>query len=215
MKANEKMMRQQALQTAKPILFNTEMVRAIQNGTKTVTRRVIKPKYTNTEIILQNGKVFETAGTPSTTAAIKLPYQVGDILYVRETWAFDTGDDGDEIGTGVFLYKADGHEEYKGRWQPSIHMPKEAARIFLRITNVRVERLQAIDGYGVLVEGIDNGSSNPAMGKRWENMQRMAYSMLWNSTVKQSDLSKYGWNASPWVWVIEFERISKEEAYNG
>lgn len=212
----------------KPILFNTEMVKAIQNGTKTVTRRVLKPKYTNTEIIiLKNGKAFETAGTPATTVEIKLPYQIGDVLYVRETWFYEmhmhdlTAGEPD-LPNGRYLhryvYRAE-NPDYPvdvgvgaGGWSPSIHMPKEAARIFLRVTNIRVERLQDIDGYGILAEGVDNGSSNPTMGKRWENMQCLAYSEIWNSTIKKSDLDKYGWNANPWVTVNEFERISKEEA---
>lgn len=184
----------------KPILFNTEMVKSIQNNTKKVTRRVIKPKYTNTEIILQNGKVFETAGTPSTTAAIKLPYQVGDILYVRETWAeLET-----VYGDLYYAYKADDdilhHSigENFTHWGPSIHMPKEAARIFLRVTDVKVERLQEImeDPPGknnqIIREGFAYGCD---------------FIAFWNNTINKSDIDKYGWNANPWVWVIEFERI--------
>lgn len=97
-------------------------------------------------------------------------------------------------------------------WHPSIHMPREAARIFLRVTDVRVERLQKIDGHGVLAEGVDNGHSNPAMGKRWENMQLMAFPALWDSTIKPAARDLYGWDANPWVWVIEFEQIGREEA---
>lgn len=85
-------------------------------------------------------------------------------------------------------------------------MPKAAARIRLKVKNVRVERLQEIDGAVILSEGIDNGKSNPSMGKRWENMQRETFKTLWNSTIKKSDLDRYGWDANPWVWVIEFER---------
>ncbi len=195
-------------------LFNTEMTKAILGGTKTATRRVVKPKYTNTEIILKNGKAFETAGTLATTVEIRLPYQVGDILYVRETWAeLETVN-----GHLYYAYKADDdtlHHSIGGNfthWCPSIHMPKEAARIFLKVTDVWIEKLQDIGGYGVLAEGVDNGKSNPTMGVRWENMQRLAYSEIWNSTIKKSDLDKYGWDANPWVTVNEFERISKEEA---
>ena len=88
-------------------------------------------------------------------------------------------------------------------------MPKEAARIFLKVTDVRVERLQDIDGQGIAREGVDNGKSNPSMGVRWENMQRLAFEELWNSTIKKKDFDIYGWDANPWVWVIEFERIEK------
>ncbi len=179
----------------KPILFNTEMVKAILDGRKSVTRRVVK---------------FNKRWTPN-APAVKAPYHPGDILYVRETF-FEY--------KGHYYYKADEKDETLDallsspslKWRPSIHMPKEAARLFLRVTRVRVERLQDINGYGVLAEGVDNGSSNPTMRKRWENMQRMAFSDLWDSTIKKADLPRYGWDANPWVWVTEFERISKEEA---
>lgn len=197
------MTREEALKIAKPILFNTRMVLAIQGGTKTVTRRLVKPKYTNTKIVLKNGKAFETLGTPATTVEIKAPYKVGDILYVRETWSTVN------VRPKRYLYKTNcpEAENLPVKWHPSLHMPKEAARYFVRVTSVHAERLQDIDGYGILAEGVDNGSSNPAMGKRWENIQRAAYSELWNSTVKKSELDKYVWAANPWVWVIEFERL--------
>lgn len=170
------MTKNEILKIAKPILFNTEMVRAILDGRKTVTRRVAKKSQS--------------------------PYKKGNILYVRETWCKGSLDYNEE----KFYYKADNKIPHC-QWCPSIHMPKEAARIFLRVKNVRTERLQDIDGYGILAEGVDNGNSNQTMGKRWENMQRMAFSEIWNSTVKKSDIEKYGWSANPWVWVIEFERV--------
>ena len=165
----------------KPILFNTEMVRAIIEGRKTVTRRVIKLWHRMP------------------------PYRVGDTLYIRETW---------REYNGKYFFKANEPREYDDyktnpKWKPSIHMPKEAARIFLKVTDVRVERLQDIDGQGIAREGVDNGKSNPSMGVRWENMQRLAFEELWNSTIKKKDFDIYGWDANPWVWVIEFERIEK------
>lgn len=153
---------------------------------------------------------YAIEGTPR---VIRPPYQPVDILYVRETWNGDWCDH--------YIYKADGGSAKAAgytaepKWRPSIHMPKEAARLFLRVTGVRVERLKDIDGHGILKEGIDNGKSNPAMGTRWENMQSMAFAELWNSTLKSADLPLYGWAANPWVWVIEFERISKDEALGG
>lgn len=90
-------------------------------------------------------------------------------------------------------------------------MPKEAARIWLKVTDVRVERLQDISAYDVLREGVNNTKSNPAMGKRWENIQMMAFSELWDSTIRKSQIDIYGWGANPWVWVIEFERCGKPE----
>lgn len=197
----------------KPILFNTDMVRAILDGRKTVTRRVVKPHYRDNEIgfnIITNANTGKYVCIEyfdeweNETRYMADPYRPGDILYVRETWC-------DPSGTGwPILYKADmplKAADYK--WYPSIHMPREAARIFLRVTDVRVERLQEIDGRSVLAEGVDNGHSNPTMGKRWENMQLMAFSALWDSTIKPADRDLYGWEANPWVWVIEFERCEK------
>lgn len=210
-----------------PILFNTDMVRAILDGRKTVTRRLIKPQPKCRLCYTFAGCNHGTWSYPSDTAhefwgeEYRLPdcitdddkqmvwtppYHTDDILYVRETWntnpLYDYGNE-----TNKYVYKADydGHAGEFG-WHPSIHMPKEAARIWLKVTDVRVERLQKIDGTEILAEGIDNGKSNRAQGKRWENMQGMAFESLWNSTLKKSDLARYGWGANPWVWVIEFER---------
>lgn len=152
------------------------------------------------------------------------PYCPGDILYVRETFAKmncnECNADATDCESAVerngltifcsgemYVYKATDLLPDGIKWRPSIHMPKEAARIFLRVTDVRVERLQDINGYGILAEGVDNGKSNPTMGARWDNMQLMAFSELWNSTVKKSDFDRYGWDANPWVWVIELERV--------
>lgn len=192
----------------KPILFNTEMVRAILDGRKTVTRRVVMPQPEGRPIRMTENSCYPGCyaieGTPR---VIRPPYQPGDTLWVRETWA--------KSMAGTFMYQADDKAIMVERWRPSIHMPREAARLFLRVTGVRVERLKDIDGHGILKEGIDNGKSNPAMGTRWENMQSMAFAELWNSTLKSADLPLYGWAANPWVWVIEFERISKDEALGG
>ena len=84
-------------------------------------------------------------------------------------------------------------------------MPRWASRITLEIVNVRVKRLQDISGRDVLAEGIDNGASNPAMGVRWENMQRMAFEKVWNSSINAK--RGYGWNSNPYVWVIEFRKV--------
>lgn len=211
--------------SVKPILFNTEMVQAILDGRKTATRRAVKPQFALDADGKKHafgdidGNIFIWADKPNIKTVIHPPYSPGNILYVRETWRIL------EVGNPpphcVVEYKAGGMEKFdniialptvKGEWHPSIHMPKEAARLFLRITDVRVERLQDMTGHDVLAEGVDNGSSNPTMGARWENMQRMAFEGLWDSTVKKADMPRYGWNANPWVWVIEFEQIGKEVA---
>jgi len=202
----------------KPILFNTKMNRAILDGRKSVTRRVVKPQP---RAIYHDGTILYDEGCPiilveaqnGRLEQITVPYCPGDILYVRETFR--------ETPAFGVMYRADWdndacpYMESDDKWCPSIHMPKEAARLFLRVTDAWVERLQDLTGHDVLAEGIDNGKSNPTMGNRWENMQRKAFSELWGSTVKKADLPLYGWDANPWVWVIEFERISKEEAQKG
>ena len=179
-----------------PILFNTEMVRAILEGRKTVTRRVVTPQPPAGVTQLYHGAAPGRWRSPGKDVwvEIRAPYQPGDILWVRETWAAWSPTYGTEPR---LIYKADDNVPSGVKWNPSIHMPREAARIFLRVTGVRVERLQKIDDAGVVAEGLEIGCY---------------FDELWNSTIKPKDRPTYGWDANPWVWVIEFERISKEEA---
>ena len=90
-------------------------------------------------------------------------------------------------------------------WHPSIHMPKEAARIWLKVTDVRVERLQEITSEQICREGVEVEYPHALNGEE----KRYAFSTLWNSTIKKADLDRYSWDANPWVWVIEFERCEK------
>ena len=194
-----------------PILFNTEMVRAILDGRKSCTRRILKH---DVEAILNSPYHKEHPEVEDEQIISKLcmpPYQPGDILYVRETWcALPVNEAGHMRGHSTYYYRADGDlrpSGWRGKWNPSIHMPKEAARIWLKVTDVRVERLQEITADGIRNEGLSSaavhcGDMEIAL-KEWEN--------LWNSTIKKSDLDRYGWDASPWVWVIEFERCEKPE----
>lgn len=198
----------------KPILFNAEMVRAILDGRKTGTRRVVKPQPVQKICYhAATDKWFYCNGM-DVGSECKPPYQPGDILYVRETFS-------KAYGKGYY-YAAD-YDEHdvlpadRGdvsvsknmiKWRPSIHMPKEAARIFLRVTGVRVERLQDITG----VESIAEGVEPEALSSVGEDFAIGMFHDIWDSTIKPDDLSRYGWQANPWVWVIEFERISKEEA---
>lgn len=183
----------------KPILFNTEMVRAILDGRKTVTRRVIH---------IPNYGYFMTE-----PPRVVSRYQTGDILYVRETWTILPVTPGDNFRpSGVYYYRADGDmrpDRYRDNgWHPSIHMPKEAARIFLRVQDVHVERVQEITGAECVREGIPQESLKE-VGEAFTVGQ---FADLWDSTVKPSDRALYGWDANPWVWVIDFERISRDEA---
>lgn len=196
----------------RPILFNTEMVKAILDGRKTCTRRVIKPQptYSAKSGFSWKGYSYGTDLPPTKNGAAynflcNAPYQQGDILYVRETWHKYTK----RVGSGeschlaeFYGYKASiaNSEDANEPWKPSIHMPKEAARIWLKVTDVRVERLRNITEAGAINEGcIDD--IEYAKGKSARNH----FVDIWNSTIKKSDIDKYGWSANPWVWVIEFE----------
>ena len=200
----------------KPILFNTEMVRAILDGRKTCTRRLVKPQpdekhtyplgfvtdSTEKKEVGCFGFGINEYGGSIQYAKPPYGYAPGDILYVRETWS--------ELSSG-YEYKADGENiDHLGnmiKWRPSIHMPKEAARIWLKVTDVRVERLQEITSEQISREGVEVEYPHVLNGEE----KRYAFSTLWNSTIKKSDLDHYGWNANPWVWVIEFERCEKPE----
>lgn len=208
----------------KPILFNTEMIRAILDGRKTCTRRLVKPqpdeKHTfplgfvtdsteKKEVGCFGFGIDEYGGS---IQYAKPPYQPGDILYVRETWHKYTK----RIGKGeachlaeFYGYKASvaNSEDAEEPWKPSIHMPKEAARIWLRVTDVRVERLQDITSEQIGREGVEVEYPHVLNGEE----KRYAFLTLWNSTIKKSNLDCYGWDANPWVWVIEFERCKKPE----
>lgn len=185
----------------KPILFNTEMVKAILDGRKTCTRRIVKPQPGS----VQGSKCYKE-NSFTEFKEIKAPYQIEDIIYVRETWTtidnFKNYADVEIDKNIKYLYKCDDNGKEHvfidvgvKRWKPSIHMPKKAARIFLRVTNVRVERLQALDYEGAIKEGIKTGYDG------WIS----DFKNLWNSTLKKEQLNMYGWEANPWVWVIEFE----------
>lgn len=183
----------------KPILFNTEMVLAILDGRKTQTRRVVKA---GNHTVLRGG-TFPGALDGQKYGAeldnhgvIVAPYQKGDILYVREAWIENNNPHSDNCGG--YEYRAD----YDGalcqsliKWRPSIHMPKKAARIFLRVTDVKVQRLKSISTSDAFDEGF----------RDWNDLVR-----VWDGTIKPEDREKYGWFANPWVWAITFERVSKE-----
>ena len=224
-----------------PILFNTEMVQAILDGRKTVTRRCIKYKYSNTEMKMKTDKYGtrlieiqkdvegETHGkNPDGSTWHKLlpyieknpPCKKGNILYVRETWNWYN-----ECECKRYIYRADYGEEHKsGYWKPSIHMPKEAARIFLKVKDVRVERLQDITEKQAESEGLKFKAMYCPKDDTFVEIQnpsidsaatyKNGFTKTWNSTIKKSDIEKYGWNANPWVWVIEFERCEKPEGGN-
>lgn len=225
----------------KPILFNTDMVQAILAGRKTVTRRLVKPTYRADE---SGFKVMTNLGTGERRAEkiddeertfdpsryVIPAYQPGDILYVRETWAFQCcidcleiyeddsciigktsiiHEDKDSTSEGCYIYRAGYPQPDRIIWRPSIHMPKAAARIWLRVTNVKIQRLQEmrLDDFineGVIIrpEILDNPNNADGYGG-------YKFMCIWNSTIQPRDKDKYGWKANPWVWVYNFKRCEK------
>ena len=197
----------------KPILFSTEMVRAILDGRKTQTRRVIDRDIVNGLDIDTDGSAYafiDQATGDSYDPEKICRYQPGDILWVRETWYYEshmedlTAGEPDLVSGNYshrYIYKADS-PDYPvnvgvGRqgWRPSIHMPREAARLFLKVTDVWVERLQEISNTDIRKEGVaDFGcvTHHLNMLTAWDNI----YSA-----------KGYCWESNPWVWVIEFERM--------
>ena len=193
-----------------PILFNGDMVRAILDGRKTVTRRLIKPQPQGYFEV--NEEPMYIYDTDFQQGRIKSPYQPGDILYVQETWSPVF------VVPRRYLYKV-GCKEAENlpvKWHPPIHMPKEAARIWLKVKDVRVERLQEITEEQAKAEGaIDNRGFIHSPYNEYDSIHtaKEHYKQIWNSTIKKSDLGLYGWDANPWVWVIEFERCEKPEGW--
>lgn len=201
----------------KPILFNTEMVRAILDGRKTCTRRICKDanEYTVPDMEFYNADrrtyavhnfVDKEQMEQLSTAERTCPICTGDILYVRETWK--------EAPKGYYYYEDWQKDDIADvtKWKPSIHMPKEAARIWLKVTDVRVERLQDVTEDGAKAEGaIDNRGFIHSPENEYDRIYtaREHFIKIWNSTIKKSDLDRYGWDANPYVFVIEFERCEK------
>lgn len=211
----------------KPILFNTEMVRAILDGRKSCTRRIVKPKqfvgllpdkYKNgiPEEFLKEKKLMfkpycDMTDAELISAAYKAPYQPGDILYVRETWK--------KAPNGYYYYEDWQKDDIADvtKWKPSIHMPKEATRIWLKVTDVRVERLQDMDWQDALYEGIDMCLERDMKTGEYifpDENPLDDFIDLWDSTIKKSDIDRYGWDANPYVWVIEFELCEKPKGEN-
>lgn len=224
----------------KSILFNTEMVLAIMDGRKSCTRRMVKPqpdkKHTYPLGFVTDSTEKKEVGCfgfgineyGASIQYAKPQYQPGDILYVRETWErFECWNcEGDEKGNcskepkksvldktcGCYMYRATDEINGDAKWHPSIHMPKEAARIWLKVTNVRVERLQDITEDGAEAEGaIDNRRFIHSPENEYDRIYtaREHFIEIWDRTIKKSDLDIYDWDANPWVWVIEFERCEK------
>ena len=236
----------------KPILFNTPMVQGILQNRKTNTRRVVKRKGYDDKIhdsindFAQNfcgdlwefGQRWENRIAPQHAIGVHSPFLPGDILYVRETWCERLGD----ISRGQYIYKAhaeplDEIHQYaldQNKWRPSIHMPREAARIFLRVVGTRPERLRDITEDGAKAEGLVSTAKPTPDGLDYAGL--MAYdqfSALWNSIYSAPQPVKdhgvithyesYPWDdiqetrtykglpwlvyGNPWVWTVSFQQI--------
>lgn len=193
------------------------------------------PKADNTKVYKNTifSKKISFYEEPHYCFDMKPPFYQGDILYVRETWAcwrahryeatadimYKAGGEGTRIffpngstdSANRYEYDQFVYKWFGEKWRPSIHMPKEAARIWLKVTEVRVERLQEMNGQDVLKEGI-NSHVHPE-ANYFDGNQREMFEELWNSTIKKSELNLYGWEANPWVWVIEFEKTGRPEGW--
>ncbi|MHA6161021.1 hypothetical protein ACX3X6_08965 [Pseudomonas sichuanensis] len=221
----------------RPILFNGPMVRALLDGRKTVTRRPIKPSMRGFDVSFELHQQDDGSWRPmhtfdescmddqGTEHPIICPYgQIGDRLWVRETWHCDHFevqrgpylkpadlDIAEAREDGTLVYAADGLTPYEAEqpvWKPSIHMPRWASRILLEITNVRVERLQDISKQQALAEGVRLYTDHAECGD-WYHVEgietyssdpRKSFELLWESTGGD-------WAGNPWVWVVEFKRI--------
>ncbi len=248
--------------TSKPILFSTPMVLALLDGRKTMTRRVVKPvgfcrdqiaggiPHNGKDAVLLNAPAYlkfpacenkDCMGYGRGGARIPSPWKIGDLLWVRETWADVNSPDGPAIaykdgdvrtwhefsrtfGPNMGAGPSMDYDTYPGnytmwfsdlfageeghRWKPSIHMPRWASRLTLRITDVRVERVQEISEEGAMAEGIED------LGGVWRDYQlrtfdhfntaKESFRSLWDSINAKRG---FGWNVNPWVWVVSFEFI--------
>lgn len=227
----------------KPILFDTEMVRALLEGRKTVTRRVVKPQP------VLDGHLWKLGGAAWRDSVLSVPvmlghslydrapYQPDDVLWVRETFRVDYLSN--IVGSGRVRYKADGsyadihfsadrydmmrRAQRKPGWRPNENMPREVARIFLRVTDIRAERLREITKIEAQQEGQQEctggimacGGSDSCLDceASYQNALRW-FSSVWDSTIKSADRATCGWEANPWVWVIAFERVEKPAKNN-
>jgi hypothetical protein len=218
-----------------PILMNGAMVRAVLEGRKTVTRRVMKRQPEPCYHRLYEEQAEASVPTRWTTDAtgdfycgvcgnglelcrgapgvrgLRPPYQVGDRLYVREAYFGNHYLHPNEpTHEREIHYRADGYDEFEGErivWRPSLHMPKWAARIWLQVTAARVERLRDITAEQAIAEGMQ---SNLREHDAVESL-RNDFAYLWNGLAKPGNR----WDDNPWVWVVEFKRIEKEVPHVG
>lgn len=212
-----------------PMLFSTEMVRAIISGNKTITRRAVKKSNTDCTSPLAEldfndavrDNIFNVKDQylkvlrpiDDTMHRVFCKYYIGDIIWVRETWQNHGRPD---ISESPFIYRADKPDSIAKilPWKPSLFMPKEACRLFLQITSVKVERLQEITNEQALKEGVKVIEKDEAYFDYLEQAgsyatPRGSFSSLWCKINGQAS-----WDANPYVWVIGFKKINRPEGFN-
>jgi hypothetical protein len=229
-----------------PIIFNTEMVRAITEGRKTQTRRVIKKQPDDTVDKIERAAILDGTNRErfmyqnygeERAEAISCPYgQKGDLIWVRESFAKVPStafpkSEGMDAGDGYHYHFRAGWDRSPIPWKPSIHMPKNAARIWLRVKDVRIERVKGISDADALAEGIKFHKPVPGDGGPIFNNYAPAKpghfsnNTLWNAGIYHNHFHKAidsfrslwhsiigpeSWEENPWIWVIEFEVLSVE-----
>jgi hypothetical protein len=205
----------------KPILFSTPMVQAILDGRKTQTRRIIKGDYAQIGSCPWTDGGFSEYhknGACRCRNGIKPKYQIGDILYVKETYGLAPNEKLVNIPAQDIIFKTDKDAHRVKKWKPSIFMARIYARLFLRVTNVGVERLQDISEDDAIDEGIEQTQQFSGMRllfkdyskkDEWLEIPTDSYQTLWDSINKEPEKQ---WEANPYVFVYEFEKITKEEA---
>jgi len=207
-----------------PILFSTEMVKAILEGRKTMTRRIIKSRHESGLFAIcrrqsdqQITQIVSLGWNEENVEKdISCPYgEIGDILWVRETFTYGSEmDENGEFNNNRYWYRAD--EDWKQlewvrnrdednemvcaepKWKPSIFMPRIASRITLQITNIKVERLQDISEADAVKEGIDLSKTSGD----WEHTPVQEFEKVWTKINGEES-----WNKNPFIWAIEFKRI--------
>ncbi len=195
----------------KPILFSTEMVKAILSNRKTMTRREIKGVPEGVSKVWNDGGewIVENEDGICWDGKLKAKYSVGDVLWVRETWATS-------VMPNVYLYRAQNEIEPYAfpplKWKPSIFMPKEACRLFLEVTNVRAERLQEISFGEAISEGLftieHEGALEYLVGQvcAVKDSSEKSVAWLWQNINGE-------WKSNPFVWVITFKIVERPENF--
>lgn len=198
-----------------PMLFSTPMVIAADNETKTITRRVIKSLVIDKDsgyVFLEKKYQFDIHNWKEKLIPF-CPYgEVGDIIYVRETFAVG-------LSSGFYFFKANYTTNIAptglSKWKPSIHMPKKIARIWLEITDIRIEQLDDISEGDAKQEGIKRGNCYADGFMHYDTKTFGAHPVISFQTLWESiNKKKHTWKSNPWVWVITFKKTTKPVGNN-